>query len=69
MVRRGGPWSTILFSLTQGDQWEVLVMDAIVGIGPGGIPNVISLLQEEERDLTAAPGHGRGPDAQPLASV
>lgn len=55
MVRKGGYASSTMFSLLQGDQWEVMLMDVAVGMGPGGQPLVMSLLEPEEPQL-APPG-------------
>ncbi len=63
MVRQGGLRSTLLYSLT-GGEWDVLIMNALIGMGPGGIPISMSLLQQEEPDMKAAAatavamGHG-----------
>ena len=58
LVRKGGLASATLFSLLQGDQWEVMLMDVAVGMGPGGQPLVMSLLEEEEPELGGQPGAG-----------
>ncbi|KAL4428489.1 hypothetical protein ABPG75_002578 [Micractinium tetrahymenae] len=63
VVRKGGLRSTLLYNLTGGD-WEVLVMNAMIGMGPGGRPISMSLLEQEVPDMAAAAaaaaamGHG-----------
>jgi hypothetical protein len=46
LVRRGGFRWAPLFTLT-GGQWEPLMVTAVVGSGPGGIPISMSLLELE----------------------
>lgn len=67
MVRRGGYASSTLATLLDGDQWEVLLMDAHVGMGPGGLPIVLSLLEAAPPVPTGPHGHhvGRGDAAAP----
>ncbi|GAB4814328.1 hypothetical protein N2152v2_001374 [Parachlorella kessleri] len=48
MVRKGGLRSTLLYNLLGAGEWEVLIMQAVIGMGPGGIPQSMSLLQLEE---------------------
>ncbi|PSC69846.1 Mitochondrial import inner membrane translocase subunit Tim21 [Micractinium conductrix] len=69
IVRRGGLRSTLLYNLVGGAEWEVLVMQAVIGMGPGGIPRSMSLLEQQVPDTAAAAGtaaamgHGERPPA------
>ena len=56
VVRRGGLRSTLLYNTLGGCDWEVLVMNALIGMGPGGVPVSMSLLQQQE--LSAVFGGG-----------
>ena len=72
VVRRGGLRSTLLYNTLGGCDWEVLVMNALIGMGPGGVPVSMSLLQQQEPELNAAAaaavGHGEClPCMQPAA--
>ena len=76
LVRRGGLRSTLLYNLVGGGEWEVLVMNALIGMGPGGVPVSMSLLEQQEPDPAAAAaaaramGHGeRGLQAAEAAAV
>ncbi|KAL6778113.1 hypothetical protein ACKKBG_A16965 [Auxenochlorella protothecoides x Auxenochlorella symbiontica] len=69
LVRAGGFASSTLFSLLQGDQWEVMLMDAAVGMGPGGRPVLMSLLEAEEPQLKASDAHGNAALARRAATV
>jgi hypothetical protein len=50
VVRQAGLRSTLLHNLVGGGQWDVLIMNALIGMGPGGIPVSMSLLQQQEPD-------------------
>lgn len=76
LARRGGLRSTLLYNLVGGGEWDVLVMNALIGMGPGGVPVSMSLLQQEEPDPAVAAaaaramGHGeRGFQAAEAAAA
>jgi hypothetical protein len=66
VVRQGGLRSTLLYNVLGGGEWEVLVMNVLIGMGAGGVPISISLLQPAEQPdaaaaaarTAAAMGHG-----------
>lgn len=58
VVRQGGLRSTLLYNVLGGGEWQVLVMSALVGMGAGGVPISMSLLQPPEQpDTVAAAAH------------
>lgn len=59
LARRGGLRSTLLYNMVGGGEWDVLVMNALIGMGPGGVPVSMSLLQQEEPDPVAAAAAAR----------
>ena len=64
VVRKGGLRSTLLYNLLGAGEWEVLMMDAVIGSGAGGLPLAMSLLEMEER-LPQAGGHCQPHAPQP----
>lgn len=68
VVRKGGLRSTLLHNTVGAGDWDVLVMQALVGMGAGGRPISLSLLPQPEpaADPAAAAaaaealGHGHG---------
>jgi hypothetical protein len=58
VVRQAGLRSTLLHNLVGNGQWDVLIMNALIGMGPGGIPVSISLLQQQEPDGAQAAAAG-----------
>lgn len=54
VVRQGGLRSTLLYNLVGGGHWDVLVMNALVGMGPGGTPISLSLMQQAPPNAAAA---------------
>ncbi|EFN57993.1 hypothetical protein CHLNCDRAFT_142157 [Chlorella variabilis] len=53
VVRQGGLRCTLLHNLLGSGQWEVLVMNVLIGMGPGGAPVSLSLLQQDPPDMAA----------------
>ena len=74
LVRKGGLRSTLLYNLLGAGEWEVLIMQAVIGMGPGGIPQSMSLLQLEEPEalsgtLAAGAAHSCLTCVQPKAET
>lgn len=73
-MRGGGLRSTLLHNVVGGGEWDCLVMNALIGMGPGGVPVSMSLLQQEEPDAAAAAaaaramGHGERPQQRAAAA-
>lgn len=53
VVRRGGLRSTLLYNVFGAAEWDAIVMQAVIGMGPGGIPQSMSLLQARVPDSAA----------------